>query len=80
MSREVCKVVHSLSKPAWNVVGTVWGGRFKLARFPYTAGTGCEAFDTREKAAALEMAEFFVWCLNNREHIEHSAAYFGLRR
>jgi hypothetical protein len=29
------KVVHSQSKSAWNVVGTKWGGKYKIAIVPY---------------------------------------------
>lgn len=29
------KLQHSKSKPAWNIVGTTLGGRYKIARFPY---------------------------------------------
>jgi hypothetical protein len=29
------KVVHSESKPAFNVVGAIWGGKYKIARCPY---------------------------------------------
>lgn len=29
------RVMHSESKDAWNVVGTVLGGKYKIARCPY---------------------------------------------
>lgn len=28
-------IKHSISKPAWNVVGKELGGRYKIARLPY---------------------------------------------
>lgn len=70
MSHQICRVVHSQSKPAWNIVGTVAGGPFKIARFPYVADTGSEVLDTEGKAEALERAQFCAWCINNRERVE----------
>ncbi len=29
------RVVHSMSKPAWNVIGTKLGSKFKIAQVPY---------------------------------------------
>lgn len=62
------RVVHSKSNPAWNVVGEIAGGRYN--RVPYVPNTGSEIIDTREKASALDIAEFIVRCVNNREDID----------
>lgn len=29
------KLQHSKSKPAWNIISTQLGGRYKIAQFPY---------------------------------------------
>ena len=29
------EVVHSRTKPAWNVIGKQLGGKYKIARVPY---------------------------------------------
>lgn len=72
---DACRVVHSQSKAAWNVVGTIPGGHCKLARFPYVAQTGSEIADTREKAGALERAQFFARCVNSQELIEKAMGW-----
>lgn len=58
-------VVHSKTKPAWNIVGTVIAENFKVARFPYVE-CGDEILDTEGKAAALDRAKFCAKCLNAR--------------
>lgn len=62
------RVQHSQSKPAWNIVGTELGGRYKIARIPYVKlneGKELEA----EMTEALERAEFIAWCLNNAQNL-----------
>ena len=49
------KVVHSQSKNAWNVVGMEAGGKYKIARIPYTQ-TDDDILNTRLKHEALEIA------------------------
>ncbi len=51
------KVVHSLTKNAWNVVGDKPGARFKVARVPYII-TNNDIVDTLDKAEALKIALF----------------------
>jgi hypothetical protein len=62
-------VVHSKSKNAWNVVGTVLGGKYKIARIPYETVEGMEKTNTKNKAEALEHAEFICACFFNAENI-----------
>lgn len=62
------QVVHSKSKQAFNVIGTELGRKYKIARCPYIK-TGDEIIDTREKAEALEIAEFISFCFNNSNKI-----------
>lgn len=62
------KVVHSKSNIAWNVIGTKPGGKYKIARIPYTI-TGNEIIDTKEKSEALDHAEFISRCFNNSDKI-----------
>lgn len=59
------KVVHSLSKTAWNVVGTIPGEKYKIARIPYTAVPENEIYTTREKVEALEIALYISKSLDN---------------
>jgi len=63
------KVVHSESKPAWNIIGTTLGGKYKIARVPYLVETGSDIIDAREKAEALEHANFISFCFNNSDSI-----------
>ena len=49
------EVVHSKSKNAWNVVSTEWGGKYKIARVPYSQIDN-DILDTRRKHEALEIA------------------------
>ena len=58
------KVVHSLSKDAWNVIGTQLGRKYKIARIPYFI-CGNTAIDDQEKNEALFHAEFISACFNN---------------
>ena len=70
-----CKVVHSHSKAAWNVIGTTAGLKYKLARVPYVVTCQSDPasveLDARERKEAMEIAEFICKCLNNRESIEN---------
>lgn len=58
------KVVHSISKLAWNVVGTYLGGKHKIARCPYIIVDGSEITSTRNKHEAMEHALFISECFN----------------
>jgi hypothetical protein len=62
------KVVHSQTKPAWNIVGIKIPGKFKIARIPYVF-CGNEILDERERKEAFEHAEFISYCFNNSEII-----------
>ena len=58
------KVVHSQSKDAWNVVNSVWGEKYKLARIPYVILPDEANINIRNKAEALAHAEFISLCFN----------------
>lgn len=58
------KVKHSLSKTAWNVVGTQLGEKYKIACVPYFVVEGNEILTTRNKHEALEHALFISRCLS----------------
>lgn len=62
------KVVHSQSKDAFNVVGVKIPGKYKIARIPYIV-TGDEITDTKEKAEALQHAEFISRCFNKSDSL-----------
>lgn len=59
------KVVHSKSKPAWNVVGTSLGQKYKIARCPYFVHENDEILTTLEKNEALEHALFISKTFND---------------
>jgi hypothetical protein len=61
------EVKHSLSKHAWNVVGTQLGVKYKIARVPYIAIEGNEILTTRNKHEALEHALFISRCFNEKQ-------------
>lgn len=63
------KVKHSESKDAWNVIGDIAGGKYKIARVPYYTREGNEILNTREKAEALEHAIFISFCFNNPDKV-----------
>jgi hypothetical protein len=65
------KIVHSQSKPAWNIIGDVLGGPYKIARIPYVP-TGNEELDSRTIKEAFELAEYISYCLNNPSKIIQS--------
>jgi hypothetical protein len=73
--REVLKITtevkHSLSKDAWNVVGTNCGLKHKIARVPYQVIESSQIITTRNKAEALEHAMFISWCFCNYEKISY---------
>ncbi|CAH1002711.1 hypothetical protein LEM8419_03583 [Neolewinella maritima] len=62
------KVVHSRSKPAWNVVGTSLGAKHMVAKVPYEVG---KYGDTLEylKGEAKEHADFISHCFNRSADI-----------
>lgn len=65
------KIKHSESKNAWNVIGDIAGGKYKIARIPYyqSKEKDMDMYNTRQKAEALDDAEFISFCLNNRQKI-----------
>lgn len=60
------KVVHSESKPAWNVVATSHGDKYKIARVPYTETTivNGQQIINQSKQQAYEHAKFISDCFN----------------
>ena len=58
------KVVHSASKNAWNIIGTRWGGKYKIARIPYIYLEQNAPFYERKKQEALEHAQFISDAFN----------------
>jgi hypothetical protein len=62
------KIIHSKSKPAWNIIGTKIGGKYKIASVPYVPSESVEVIDlTRDEA--LEHAEFISSCFNKSDSI-----------
>jgi hypothetical protein len=59
------KVVHSQSKTAWNIIGTIPGGKYKIARIPYLIIDDSEIFNTKAKNEALEHAQFISNAFNS---------------
>lgn len=62
------KVAHSETKPAWNIIGTTMGGKFKIARVPYLV-TDDDFINAKEKKEAYEHAQFISMCFNNSSDI-----------
>lgn len=58
------KVVHSQSKTAWNVVNTILGEKYKIARCEYIVADGDEVGNTKRKFEALRHAECISDLLN----------------
>lgn len=60
------KVVHSLSKPAWNVVGVRLAGKFKIARVPYIVAEDNHVTEINRNEAR-EHADFISHCFNHSD-------------
>ena len=58
------RVVHSESKSAWNVIGTL-GGKYKIARCPYEGTRGSTKLAERNRKEAFEIATFISNAFNN---------------
>ena len=58
------KVVHSKSKPAWNIVGITLNAKYKIARIPYNLSDD-ENIVKRERDEAYEHAIFIAHCFNH---------------
>lgn len=60
------KVVHSESKPAWNVVATSHGDKYKIARIPYSENVvvNGQQIINQSKQQAYEHAKFISDCFN----------------
>jgi len=52
-----CKVVHSESKSAWNVINSNLGGKYKIARVPYITSDD-DNITTNNRLEALIHAKF----------------------
>lgn len=57
------KVVHSTSRPAWNVVNTKLGGKHKIAIIPYVSIADSDVTETN-RAEAWTHANFISKCFN----------------
>lgn len=65
------KVIHSLTKASWNVIGTQIEGKFKfkIARIPYNVNGFDDKVDELNRKEAFEHAEFISYCFNNSNKI-----------
>ena len=63
------KVVHSKSKPAFNVVNESLGGKYKIARVPYVLSDD-DNVTAQQRKEALAYAEFISYCLNHSNEIK----------
>ncbi len=64
------KVTHSLTKAAWNVVGTQLGGKFKICRVPYlNSDIASDSLNEKNRLQAYEHAEFISYCFNHSYEI-----------
>ena len=62
------RVIHSQTKSAWNVVGTMPGSKYKIARVPYVC-ISIEKGSDIQRAEAFEHATFISHCFNNSDYI-----------
>lgn len=62
------KVVHSQTKSAWNVIGTIFGSKYKIARIPYLTAND-DVTTERERKEAFEHAQFISFCFNHSDDI-----------
>ena len=57
-------IKHSESKSAWNIIGTMPGGKYKIARIPYLVIQDNEILTTLNKKEALDHALFIRKAFN----------------
>ena len=62
------KVVHSQSKPAWNIVGTTLGCKYKIAQVPYLPSDDIRLHEMN-MVEAHEHASFISDCFNKSKEI-----------
>ncbi len=62
--KQKVEVKHSESKTAWNIIGTTFGGKYKIARIPYHQINKDGQYNTQEKSEALETAKFIAYSIN----------------
>lgn len=67
------RVVHSISKSAWNVVGTTPGAKYKIARCPYLTYSD-EVLTQKERQEAYEHACFISESFNKAYSASHKSA------
>lgn len=60
------KIVHSESKPAWNIIGAKLGGKYKIASVPYVPSESTEDIDSN-RHKAFEHAKFISRCFNKSD-------------
>jgi len=58
------RVQHSQKNSAWNIVGSTFGGKYKIARVPYIVLDSVE-LTSRNRLEALQHAEFISYCFNH---------------
>lgn len=73
------RVKHSESKQAFNVIGTVLGGKYKIARFPYIVHNfpGYEGVNEREKDEAEANARLSAAATDMLEALEMIVEQFN---
>jgi hypothetical protein len=59
------EIKHSESKTAWNIIGTIPGTKYKIARVPYLNISNNETLNTKSKSEALKHAEWIAFCFNS---------------
>lgn len=64
------KVVHSVSKDAWNVVNTELGGKYKIARVPYVVSEDNDEWDLKRKIQAENIAQLISKAPEMREMLK----------
>ena len=70
------EIKHSESKTAWNIIGTIPGTKYKIARVPYLKIDDSEILNTRNRAEALKHAEWIMFCFNNSDNILNARGNF----
>lgn len=66
------KVVHSLSKDAWNIVSTTLTSKYKIARIPYIVLEHNDELNIKYKNEAKDIAEFISLSFNMSSKILES--------
>lgn len=74
-TKGIWRVKHSESKIAYNVIGSIYGGKYKIARCPYIIRPNWEEINEMEKREALANAQLIATAPELLEALQKAICY-----